>query len=158
MPQESHWLKPTRLMTWQRDQSDENRNLGLVQLQVGKLTCPLKINGWKMYFPIEIGPFFKGHVRFRGVLRFCSPAKWYSKCQQENDLLIIHSLKVRPKKMWHPCLIKWEFFVGFLGILWFWKHHFFQVSIDLNVVTYQCRWWRVVKTGASGDVASNWFR
>lgn len=29
--QESHWWKPTGLMTWQRDQSDEKRNLGLVQ-------------------------------------------------------------------------------------------------------------------------------
>ena len=32
----------------------------------GKLTCPLKINGWKTYLPIEIVPFKGTFVSFRG--------------------------------------------------------------------------------------------
>ena len=31
----------------------------------GKLTCPLKINGWKMYF-LSKQSFFRGHVSFLG--------------------------------------------------------------------------------------------
>ena len=31
----------------------------------GKQTCPLKINGWKMYFLLK-WHLFRGHVRFQG--------------------------------------------------------------------------------------------
>ena len=36
----------------------------------GKLTCPLKITGWKMYFLYWNNPLFRGHVRFRGCIVF----------------------------------------------------------------------------------------
>ena len=35
----------------------------------GKLTCPLKINGWKMYFLLKQS-FFRGHVSFLGCTSF----------------------------------------------------------------------------------------
>ena len=35
----------------------------------GKLTYPLKINGWKMYFLLKQS-LFSGHVSFRGCTRF----------------------------------------------------------------------------------------
>ena len=36
----------------------------------GKLTCPLKINGWKMHFLLKLS-LFRGHVSFQG----CTHAK-----------------------------------------------------------------------------------
>ena len=33
----------------------------------GKLTCPLKINGWKIYFLLK-SSLFRGHVSFRGCI------------------------------------------------------------------------------------------
>jgi len=30
----------------------------------GKLTCPLKINGWKMYFLLKNGPFLEDMLVF----------------------------------------------------------------------------------------------
>ena len=36
-----------------------------------KLTCPLRIDGWKMYiFPIEKPSLFRGHVSFPGCMNF----------------------------------------------------------------------------------------
>ena len=35
----------------------------------GKLTCPLKINGWKMYFLLKQS-LFRGHVSFQGCINF----------------------------------------------------------------------------------------
>ena len=34
----------------------------------GKLTCPMKINGWKMHFQLKYS-FFEGHVSFPGHIR-----------------------------------------------------------------------------------------
>jgi len=40
----------------------------MIDLLPRKPTCPLKINGWKMYiFPIEIVPFLGDMLSFRGV-------------------------------------------------------------------------------------------
>ena len=42
--------------------------IDLLNLLPRKPTCPLKINGWKMYiFPIEIVPFLADMLVFRGV-------------------------------------------------------------------------------------------
>ena len=43
------------------------RELPFQELLPWKLTCPLKINGWKMYsIPYWISPFFRWHVSFGG--------------------------------------------------------------------------------------------
>ena len=36
----------------------------LISIHPRKLTCPLKINGWKMYFQLNWS-LFRGHVSFR---------------------------------------------------------------------------------------------
>ena len=48
----------------------------LVYLLPGKLTCPPKTNGWKMYFLLKQS-FFRGHVSFLGCID-CFPSEhWY---------------------------------------------------------------------------------
>ena len=39
----------------------------LTKLLPGKLTCPLKINGWEMYFLLKYS-LLRGHVSFRGCI------------------------------------------------------------------------------------------
>ena len=63
-----------------------SKNCRLVKCKIyspGKLTCPLKINGWFRCISYWNSPFFRGHVSFRGRARIlglvlfpiCSPVQ-----------------------------------------------------------------------------------
>ena len=63
-------------------------------------SLPLKDDGWKMKFPIEIVPFFGGHVSFRGCMFFSCVSLWTAKKKV--------GPKKRPSQHSSPSLIKFR--------------------------------------------------
>ena len=59
-PVKPGWIEDCPMRVWWKYLSKETR------LHPWELTCPLKINGWKMYSLLKIVLFFRGHVSFQG--------------------------------------------------------------------------------------------
>ena len=53
------------ILQWWRKSGKKHHQFGIRGILPGKLTCPLKINGWKKYFLLKQS-HFRGHVGFQG--------------------------------------------------------------------------------------------
>ena len=71
-------VSPRKSECWEQEKKGKKKSEPTSKFQgihPRKLTCPLKINGWKMYFLLKQF-LFRGHVSFRGSM-FLSFQGWY---------------------------------------------------------------------------------